>query len=64
MINSQAGSKRQVLNQCFRNLMEGIEQNLLVESRDRFTQNVSVFQRAVALHSEGVADAGSLGMKS
>lgn len=44
--------------------MEGIEQNLLVESRDRFTQNVSVFQRAVALHSEGVADAGSLGMKS
>ncbi|NXJ11512.1 RBP17 protein, partial [Odontophorus gujanensis] len=35
LINSQPGSKRQVLEQCFRNLMEGVEQNLLVKNRDR-----------------------------
>uniref|UniRef100_A0A669PS72 RAN binding protein 17 n=1 Tax=Phasianus colchicus TaxID=9054 RepID=A0A669PS72_PHACC len=34
LINSQPGSKRQVLEQCFRNLMKGVEQNLSVENRD------------------------------
>ncbi|OXB64984.1 hypothetical protein ASZ78_007387 [Callipepla squamata] len=66
LINSQTSSKRQVLEQCFRNLMEGVEQNLLVKNRDRFTQNMSVFRRDVAeaLRSEGAADAGSLDMMS
>ncbi|XP_031453868.1 ran-binding protein 17-like [Phasianus colchicus] len=66
LINSQPGSKRQVLEQCFRNLMKGVEQNLSVENRDWFTQNVSVFRRDMAevLHCEGAADAGSLGMKN
>uniref|UniRef100_A0A669PNP8 RAN binding protein 17 n=1 Tax=Phasianus colchicus TaxID=9054 RepID=A0A669PNP8_PHACC len=48
LINSQPGSKRQVLEQCFRNLMKGVEQNLSVENRDWFTQNVSVFRRDMA----------------
>ncbi|XP_065590543.1 ran-binding protein 17 [Cyrtonyx montezumae] len=66
LINSQPGSKRQALEQCFRNLMEGVEQNLLVKNRDRFTQNMSVFRRDVAeaLRSEGAADAGSLDLMS
>ncbi|OXB77416.1 UNVERIFIED_CONTAM: hypothetical protein H355_012123 [Colinus virginianus] len=66
LINSQPSSKRQVLEQCFRSLMEGVEQNLSVKNRDRFTQNMSVFRRDVAeaLRSEGAADAGSLDMMS
>ncbi|NXD66482.1 RBP17 protein, partial [Eolophus roseicapillus] len=35
LITSQPDSKREVLYQCFRNLMEGVEQNLLVKNRDR-----------------------------
>ncbi|XP_066833184.1 ran-binding protein 17 isoform X5 [Anser cygnoides] len=66
LINSQPDSKREVLDQCFRNLMEGVEQNLLVKNRDRFTQNMSVFRRdmAEALRSEGASDPGSLDMMS
>ncbi|XP_006864910.1 PREDICTED: ran-binding protein 17 [Chrysochloris asiatica] len=48
LINSQPLSKREVLTQCFRNLMEGVEQNLSIKNRDRFTQNLSVFRRDVA----------------
>ncbi|XP_040429550.1 ran-binding protein 17 isoform X4 [Cygnus olor] len=66
LINSQPDSKREVLDQCFRNLMEGVEQNLLVKNRDRFTQNMSVFRRDMveALRSEGASDHGSLDMMS
>ncbi|XP_052628196.1 ran-binding protein 17 isoform X2 [Harpia harpyja] len=55
LITSQPDNKREVLDHCFRNLMEGVEQNLLVKNRDRFTQNMSVFRRdmAEALRSEG-----------
>ncbi|NXD10884.1 RBP17 protein, partial [Nothocercus nigrocapillus] len=35
LITSQPDNKREVLDQCFRNLMEGVEQNLLAENRDR-----------------------------
>ncbi|KAM9531618.1 LOW QUALITY PROTEIN: ran-binding protein 17 [Guaruba guarouba] len=66
LITSQPDSKREVLDQCFRNLMEGVEQNLLVKNRDRFTQNMSVFRRdmAEALHNEGASDPGTLDMMS
>ncbi|XP_075622532.1 ran-binding protein 17 isoform X3 [Balearica regulorum gibbericeps] len=66
LITSQPDNKREVLDQCFRNLMEGVEQNLLVKNRDRFTQNMSVFRRDVAeaLRSEGASDPGSLDMMS
>ncbi|XP_070630607.1 ran-binding protein 17 isoform X1 [Bos indicus] len=55
LINSQPLPKQEVLAQCFRNLMEGVEQNLSVKNRDRFTQNLSVFRRdmAEALRSDG-----------
>ncbi|XP_064886178.1 ran-binding protein 17 isoform X2 [Columba livia] len=61
LISSQPDNKREVLDQCFRNLMEGVEQNLLVKNRDRFTQNMSVFRRDVAeaLHGEGASDPGT-----
>uniref|UniRef100_A0A8C3SRC3 RAN binding protein 17 n=1 Tax=Chelydra serpentina TaxID=8475 RepID=A0A8C3SRC3_CHESE len=38
LITSQPDNKREVLDQCFRNLMEGVEQNLLLKLRilDRF----------------------------
>ncbi|NWQ80180.1 RBP17 protein, partial [Columbina picui] len=39
LITSQPDSKREVLDQCFRNLMEGVEQNLLVKNRDRYVHN-------------------------
>ncbi|XP_040975254.1 ran-binding protein 17 isoform X2 [Aquila chrysaetos chrysaetos] len=66
LITSQPDNKREVLDHCFRNLMEGVEQNLLVKNRDRFTQNMSVFRRdmAEALRSEGASDPGSLDMMS
>ncbi|KAM6357020.1 LOW QUALITY PROTEIN: ran-binding protein 17 [Alca torda] len=66
LITSQPDNKREVLDQCFRNLMEGVEQNLLVKNRDRFTQNMSVFRRDVAeaLRSEGASDPSTLDMMS
>uniref|UniRef100_K7E3Z4 RAN binding protein 17 n=1 Tax=Monodelphis domestica TaxID=13616 RepID=K7E3Z4_MONDO len=66
LISSQIIGKREVLNQCFRSLMEGVEQNLLIKNRDRFTQNLSVFRRdmAEALRSDGSTEMGSLDMMS
>lgn len=32
----------------FDNLMEGIERNLLIKNRDRFTQNLSLFRRDIS----------------
>ncbi|XP_036054126.1 ran-binding protein 17 [Onychomys torridus] len=66
LINSQPLSKQEVLAQCFRNLMEGVEQNLSVKNRDRFTQNLSVFRRDVAeaLRSDGIPELCSLDMMS
>ncbi|XP_027281006.1 ran-binding protein 17 isoform X4 [Cricetulus griseus] len=66
LINSQPLPKQEVLAQCFRNLMEGVEQNLSVKNRDRFTQNLSVFRRDVAeaLRSDGHAELCSLDMMS
>ncbi|XP_017658131.1 ran-binding protein 17 [Nannospalax galili] len=66
LINSQPLPKQEVLAQCFRNLMEGVEQNLSIKNRDRFTQNLSVFRRDVAeaLRSDGHTELSSLDMMS
>ncbi|XP_066888405.1 ran-binding protein 17 isoform X6 [Kogia breviceps] len=66
LINSQPLPRQEVLAQCFRNLMEGVEQNLSVKNRDRFTQNLSVFRRdmAEALRSDGSTEPCSLDMMS
>uniref|UniRef100_A0A452VKQ8 RAN binding protein 17 n=1 Tax=Ursus maritimus TaxID=29073 RepID=A0A452VKQ8_URSMA len=66
LINSQPLPKQEVLAQCFRNLMEGVEQNLSIKNRDRFTQNLSVFRRDVAeaLRSDGSTEPCSLDMVS
>ncbi|XP_061312398.1 ran-binding protein 17 isoform X1 [Pezoporus flaviventris] len=66
LVTSQPDSKREVLDQCFRNLMEGVEQNLLVKNRDRFTQNMSIFRRdmAEALRNKGASDPVTLDMMS
>uniref|UniRef100_A0A6I8NG61 RAN binding protein 17 n=1 Tax=Ornithorhynchus anatinus TaxID=9258 RepID=A0A6I8NG61_ORNAN len=66
LISSQPASKREALDQCFRNLMDGVEQNLLVKNRDRFTQNMSVFRRdmAEALRSDGNTESSNLDMMS
>ncbi|XP_062814083.1 ran-binding protein 17 isoform X2 [Anolis carolinensis] len=66
LINSQPPDKQEVLHQYFRNLMEGVEQNLLVKNRDRFTQNMSVFRRDMAeiLRCEGVTESSSSDMMS
>ncbi|XP_076993752.1 ran-binding protein 17 isoform X4 [Tamandua tetradactyla] len=66
LINSQPLPRREVLAQCFRNLMEGVEQNLSIKNRDRFTQNLSVFRRDVteALRCDGSTEPGSLDMMS
>ncbi|XP_054540745.2 ran-binding protein 17 isoform X5 [Pan troglodytes] len=66
LINSQPLPKQEVLAQCFRNLMEGVEQNLSVKNRDRFTQNLSVFRRDVAeaLRSDGNTEPCGLDMMS
>ncbi|XP_005376380.1 PREDICTED: ran-binding protein 17 isoform X1 [Chinchilla lanigera] len=66
LINSQPLPKQEVLAQCFRNLMEGVEQNLSIKNRDRFTQNLSVFRRDVAeaLRSDNHPELCSLDMMS
>ncbi|XP_075797468.1 ran-binding protein 17 isoform X4 [Microtus pennsylvanicus] len=66
LINSQPLPKQEVLAQCFRNLMEGVEQNLSVKNRDRFTQNLSIFRRDVAeaLRSDSHSELCSLDMMS
>ncbi|XP_077908518.1 ran-binding protein 17 isoform X5 [Ictidomys tridecemlineatus] len=66
LINSQPLPKQEVLAQCFRNLMEGVEQNLSIKNRDRFTQNLSVFRRDVAeaLRCDGHTEPCSLDMMS
>ncbi|XP_044300171.1 ran-binding protein 17-like [Varanus komodoensis] len=66
LINSQPADKQEVLHQCFRNLMEGVEQNLLIKNRDRFTQNMSVFRRDMTetLRCEGVSESSSSEMMS
>ncbi|KAF0883534.1 RBP17 protein, partial [Crocuta crocuta] len=66
LINSQPPPKQEVLAQCFRNLMEGVEQNLSTKNRDRFTQNLSVFRRDVAeaLRTDGSTELCSLDMMS
>ncbi|XP_043925027.1 ran-binding protein 17 [Protopterus annectens] len=54
LVSSQPSDKQEAIQQCFANLMEGVERNLLVKNRDRFTQNMSIFRRDVteALRSE------------
>ncbi|XP_063580461.1 ran-binding protein 17 isoform X13 [Pongo abelii] len=66
LINRQPVPKQEVLVQCFRNLMEGVEQNLSVKNRDRFTQNLSVFRRDVAeaMCSDSNTEPCSLNMMS
>ncbi|ELK28902.1 Ran-binding protein 17, partial [Myotis davidii] len=66
LIRSQPPPKQEALAQCFRSLMEGVEQNLSVKNRDRFTQNLSVFRRDVAeaLRSDSSIDPCSLDMMS
>ncbi|XP_073913870.1 ran-binding protein 17 isoform X1 [Castor canadensis] len=66
LISTQPLPKQEALAQCFRNLMEGVEQNMSVKNRDRFTQNLSVFRRDVAeaLRSNGHMEPCSLDMMS
>ncbi|XP_078405859.1 ran-binding protein 17-like [Cetorhinus maximus] len=47
LISNQDPEQQQTLHACFEKLMEGVEQNLLIKNRDRFTQNMSVFKRDV-----------------
>ncbi|XP_036913653.1 ran-binding protein 17 isoform X2 [Sturnira hondurensis] len=66
LIDSQPLPKQEGLAQCFRNLMEGVEQSLSVKNRDRFTQNLSAFRRDVAeaLRGDGGAEPCGLDMMS
>ncbi|XP_055989080.1 ran-binding protein 17 [Sorex fumeus] len=66
LIGAQPPPKQELLAQCFRNLMAGVEQSLSVKNRDRFTQNLSVFRRDVAeaLRSDGTSEACNLDMMS
>ena len=47
IIGGQPTDKQNAMAQCFENLMDGIERNLLTKNRDRFTQNLSVFRFVV-----------------
>lgn len=39
--------KQAAMMQWFENLMDGIERNLMVKNRDRFTHNLSMFRRDI-----------------
>jgi len=47
IIRNQPPEKQANMAQWFDNLMEGIERNLVVKNRDRFTQNLTVFRRDI-----------------
>lgn len=47
IIRSQSPDKQQALATWFNNLMDGVERNLLMKNRDRFTQNLSLFRRDI-----------------
>lgn len=47
IIRSQPVDKQSPMAQWFENLMDGIERNLLIKNRDRFTQNLSMFRRDI-----------------
>ncbi|XP_070507748.1 exportin-7 isoform X2 [Chironomus tepperi] len=47
IIRSQPLDKQQQMTRLFEILMEGVERNLLTKSRDRFTQNLSIFRREI-----------------
>lgn len=47
IIQSQPATKQANMATWFKNLMEGIDRNLLTKNRDRFTQNLSVFRRDI-----------------
>ncbi|PAA78259.1 hypothetical protein BOX15_Mlig011024g1, partial [Macrostomum lignano] len=58
----QAGMERQsAVSACFDKLMEGVERNLLVRNRDKFTQNLSLFRRDIgdALKAAPAVDLGN-----
>uniref|UniRef100_A0A914V9P6 Exportin 7 n=1 Tax=Plectus sambesii TaxID=2011161 RepID=A0A914V9P6_9BILA len=46
-VQSQPEGKQAALDQCFVALMDGVERNLSVKNKDRFTQNLNVFRREV-----------------
>ncbi|KAL1509455.1 hypothetical protein ABEB36_004189 [Hypothenemus hampei] len=47
IIRAQPPDKQSAMTQWFENLMDGIERNLLIKNRDRFTQNLSMFRRDI-----------------
>lgn len=47
IIRSQLLDRQQTMSLWFDNLMEGIERNLLIKNRDRFTQNLSLFRKDI-----------------
>ncbi|XP_040573298.1 exportin-7 isoform X1 [Lepeophtheirus salmonis] len=47
VIQSQLASKQANMQVWFKNLMVGIERNLLTKNRDRFTQNLTTFRRDI-----------------
>ncbi|KFB53654.1 AGAP004535-PA-like protein [Anopheles sinensis] len=47
VIQSQPVAKQQTMARLFDILMDGIERNLLIRNRDKFTQNLSQFRRDI-----------------
>jgi len=47
IIQSQSAAKQSSMATWFKNLMDGVERNLLTKNRDKFTQNLSVFRRDI-----------------
>jgi len=47
IIQSQPASKQTSMATWFKNLMDGVERNLLTKNRDKFTRNLSVFRRDI-----------------
>ena len=45
IVTAAPAIKQAQYNQCFENLMAGVEQQLSTKNRDKFTQNLAVFRR-------------------
>ena len=44
-LNGSLSSPKDSIDNCLKNLMNGIERNLSLKNRDKFTQNIATFRR-------------------
>lgn len=55
VVSLQPPERQNAMVLCFDNLMDGIEYNLAIRNRDKFTQNLSVFRRDLTISPKDIS---------